>query len=472
MFQLRFGSWLQLRLGFRLGFRLRHVDNRLWLWLSLGLGDSLATRFEGSLRGLLDEHVLRVERSPRVSVFIEVAERAERRIGGIAPQFAQLGGVAHANVDVGEDAPAQLDVEHRPRDLYALVEVARHEVGAAQVDGAVVVGAEAVDAAMLEQAPDDGDDAHVFGGALHAGNEAADSADEQGHFHAGVRRFGNLLDDLLVGDRIRLHEGHGRLASAGERDLLVEVFDQHRLDLQRGDAQHLVVVRDVLELHVAEELDGVASECLVRRDEAQVGVKARGLLVVVAGAELRDVLQSVFGLARDAADLGVHLVIAEAVEDVATRFLEALRPFDVVVLVEACAQLEQRRDFLARVCRRDERFGKVGLPGQAVQRDLDRHDRRVGGRLAQELHERVHALIRVEHERFVLGYLVENAAALVEARGPCRREGFRRELGALGIGKPRAEIPGEAQVERHDGVVHLVAFQPELLQHELFHDRR
>ena len=82
-------------------------------------------------------------------------------------------------------------------------------------------------------------------------------------------------------------------------------------------------------------------------------------IVVIARAELRDVLDTVVGLAGDAADLAVHLVIAEAVDDVASGLLEALRPFDIVALVEARAQLEQRGDLLAVLGGVDERFGEV-----------------------------------------------------------------------------------------------------------------
>ncbi|MFR4804791.1 MAG: hypothetical protein ACLT98_16640 [Eggerthellaceae bacterium] len=46
------------------------------------------------------------------------------------------------------------------------------------------------------------------------------------------------------------------------------------------------------------------------------------------------------GLARDAADLRVREV-AEAVDDVASGLLKALRPLDVIALVEAGAQLER-----------------------------------------------------------------------------------------------------------------------------------
>ena len=54
---------------------------------------------------------------------------------------------------------------------------------------------------------------------------------------------------------------------------------------------------------------------------------------------------------------------------------EALRPLDVVALVETGAQLEQRRDLLAVLGGGDQGLGQARLAGQAVQRDLDGDDR-------------------------------------------------------------------------------------------------
>ena len=140
---------------------------------------------------------------------------------------------------------------------------------------------------------------------------------------------------------------------------MVDVLQDERLHLQGRHPQNVVVVRHVLERHVAEELRRIAADRGACRDERQVGVELGRLLVVIARAELRDVLDAVVGLAGDAADLAVHLVVAETVDDVASGLLESLRPFDVVALVEAGAQLEQRGDLLAVLGGVDERLGEM-----------------------------------------------------------------------------------------------------------------
>ena len=139
--------------------------------------------------------------------------------------------------------------------------------------------------------------------------------------HARLRRLDNLVDDVLVGDGVRLEEQAARLAASRASSICSSMLRRmHRLD------------------HAAAPPTGCRScrrcspaPCCGRTrrrrgrsgssagDEREVGVELRRLLVVVAGAQLRDVLQAVFGLARDGADLRVHLEVAEAVDDVGSR---------------------------------------------------------------------------------------------------------------------------------------------------------
>ena len=424
-------------------------------------------RFQSALLRLLDEELLRLEQRG-LAVVVLLGKRAERRVAFIGQQFAQLRRVRHADVQVSQDLLAQLFVEHGPCDLDALVHVARHEVGARQVQLHVVARAEPVDAAVLEQASYDGHHAHVLGESLKSGHDARDAAHEQGDRNARLRRLDHLLDYVFVGDGVGLEEQAARLACASALHFPVDAGKDHRLDLQRGNPHDVVVVRRVLKRHVAEELGGVAAERLVGGDERQVGVELRRLLVVVAGAQLGDVLQAVLGLAGDAADLRVHLEVAEPVDHLASGLLEALRPLDVVALVEPGAQLEQRRHLLAVLGCRDERFRQVGLACQAVQRDLDGNDAWVVGGLAQKLHERVHRLVRVGQQHFLFGYLVDDRAVAVKASRPLRREGHVRHLGAFLLGQAAAQPPGEAHVKRHRRDECLVRFQSQALEQQLF----
>ncbi len=72
-------------------------------------------------------------------------------------------------------------IEDRAQRLDAAVEIARHHVGGGDVDRGfrmrqAVAAAEAVDAAVLEEAADDRLDADILGQARDAGPQAADAA--------------------------------------------------------------------------------------------------------------------------------------------------------------------------------------------------------------------------------------------------------------------------------------------------------
>ena len=103
--------------------------------------------------------------------------------------------------------------------------------------------------------------------------------------------------------------------------------------MQRRHAQDVVVVGGVLERHVVEEPHRVAANALVAGDEGEVCVELGGLLVVVARAQLGDVLQALRRLAGDAADLAMDLVVAEAVDDLAAGLLKDAATINMEILV-------------------------------------------------------------------------------------------------------------------------------------------
>ena len=150
-FGLRDG--LDARFGFaQLGLAVGAMDeSRMCAALHFGLGGLGAT-----LLRLLDKRILRLEQR-----LAGLGQLPEFRVVAVGQQLAQLSGVAHAHIEVLQHLFAQVIVENRPSNLHALFHVARHEVGAGQVDAHVFARPEAVDAAVLEQTSHDGDDAYV-----------------------------------------------------------------------------------------------------------------------------------------------------------------------------------------------------------------------------------------------------------------------------------------------------------------------
>ena len=175
-------------------------------------------------------------------VLVTFGESAERRVGAVGQKLAQLGGVGVADAQIPQHLVAQRIVQNGPGDLDALVHVAGHEVGAGQVQLAVVARAEAVDAAVLEQLADDGHFAHAVGVAFHARQDAGDAAHEQVDGHPRLGGLHQLVDDLLIGDGVRLEEQPALLAAARALDLHVDVAQDVLLDHKRRDPQDVVVV--------------------------------------------------------------------------------------------------------------------------------------------------------------------------------------------------------------------------------------
>ena len=87
------------------------------------------------------------------------------------------------NWDEGPEA----GIENRREDFDAAVEVAGHEVGAADVQGAFAVGVEPVGAGVFEETPHDGGHFDVFADARNAGAQAADAAHLKTDAHARHR---------------------------------------------------------------------------------------------------------------------------------------------------------------------------------------------------------------------------------------------------------------------------------------------
>ena len=81
--------------------------------------------------------------------------------------------------------PGVLDREHQ---LDAAAEVPRHPVGRGEENLGLVVVLEIRDARVLQELVDDAGDVDVLRDPGHARAQAADAADDQVDFHAGMRR--------------------------------------------------------------------------------------------------------------------------------------------------------------------------------------------------------------------------------------------------------------------------------------------
>ena len=222
---------------------------------------------------------------------------------------------------------------------------------------------------MLQKASDDRTDMHVLGLARNARLDARDAADDHVHAHTSTRCLGDLVDDLAVGERVELKEHTGGLASEGALDLAIQAAHDERLQADRRHAQEAVIAAQVAQRQVAEEQVGVLADAGMGGHEHKVAVELGRLLVKVAGAQQRQACKRHALAIGELADLGVALKALGAVDDGAACLFQALGPLDVVLLIEAGAELHEHRDLFAVLGGIDERLAQAALLGHAVERD-------------------------------------------------------------------------------------------------------
>ena len=87
----------------------------------------------------------------------------------------------------------------------------------------------------------------------------------------------------------------------------------------------------------------------------------RSFLVVVARADLGNILNLPIPLAGDKRKLGVHLIIFKPVNDGAARLFQAFGIIDVALLVKAGAQFHNGNHFFAVFGGADKRLDNLGL---------------------------------------------------------------------------------------------------------------
>ena len=169
----------------------------------------------------------------------------------------------------------------------------------------------------------------------------------------------------------------------------------------RRHKQAAVFAAQVGDGHVLEKIRRVLADAGVGGHQAEVRVEPGGLFIVVSGADLRDILYPATFPAGYEAYLGVHLIVFEAVEDGAAGLLKTLGPGDIVLLVEAGAQLHEHSDILAVLRSGGQVFYQLGRLCQAVDSYLDGENGGVGRRLLHKLEEGFHRLIGIEQQRVV-----------------------------------------------------------------------
>ncbi len=103
-------------------------------------------------------------------------------------------------------AVAEQWVLKRKQDFHALVQIARHPVGAAEVDLRLAAVLEVKDAAVLEEPAHDAAHADAVADATNPRPQGANATYEQIDLHAGLRSVVEGLDNICVNQGVDLDD--------------------------------------------------------------------------------------------------------------------------------------------------------------------------------------------------------------------------------------------------------------------------
>ena len=183
----------------------------------------------------------------------------------------------------------------------------------------------------------------------------------------------------------------------------------------RGRDEHLAVPARPGEAgEEVEHVGDVVAELLVARQQAEIRVQARGLGVVVAGADVQVVADAVALAAHDQDALGVRLQRRQAVDDVHARLFQRAAPVDVRALVEARLDLDQAHGLLAALGGADQRGNERRVVARPVHGLLDREHVRVVDRLLDEPLDRAHErVVRVVQQDVALAHRAQHVGLRV-----------------------------------------------------------
>ena len=253
----------------------------------------------------------------------------------------------------------QLLAFHREASLDALVEVALHPVGARHVHLVLAAVVEVEHSRMLQKAVDDAAHADVRRQPRHPRAQAANAAHQEVDLHPGLGGGVQRLNHLGVDEGVHLGADEGLALGGLVRRLAGDEGKDFLSEARRGHHDVVPLGRQGIAGDDVEKAADVAPEVGAGGEEADVGVDAGGAVVVVAGGEVDVAADAVVLAADDEQHLAMGLVADDAVDDVGPGGVQRPGPSDVVALVEAGAQLHQRRHLLALAGGVDEPFDEA-----------------------------------------------------------------------------------------------------------------
>ena len=308
-----------------------------------------------------------------------------------------MGGIVrHREIEQVLNLAQVLRVGEPHERLHPAIQVAVHQVGAADIYLWIPAVDEGEDAGVLEIAPENRPNVNVAAESLDSRLHAADAAHEQFDGHTGLARPIERIDDGLVDDRVELDSNARGHAVSRVLGLDTDALDQTLAQVQRRHEQSLELLLNRVAGEFVEQPGEVLTDGAARGEKSEVLVNAACLWIVVARADVAVVLEHAVLLADHERQLAVCLEPHETVDHVHAGFLELARPGDVRRLVETGLDFHQGKHLLAGFGGLNERFDDRAVAGGAVEGLLDGKHVRIGrGLFEKSLHARGEGLVGV-----------------------------------------------------------------------------
>ncbi len=188
---------------------------------------------------------------------------------------------------------------------------------------------------MLEKPSHNAAHRDVFADALDTGSQTANAADDQVNLHAGLRSAVERLNNIAIHQGIHFGNDPRRLSRFGVFRFAPDRF-HHRFVHGEGCDKEFPCSLKLAD--AGEQVEKIGRVFAKIRDwhvkRPKIGIKPRGRGIVIARGQVHVAAQTIVIAPHHERDLGVDLVIDDAVNDVDAGLLQTARPEDVVGLVE------------------------------------------------------------------------------------------------------------------------------------------
>src|SRR5262249_34974947 len=136
---------------------------------------------------------------------------------------------------------AEVRINNRTQCFHPTIEIALHQIGAADIDVQTSAVLERVDSGMFEESADNRAHLDVLAHAIDVRPEAADPSDNRVDPDTLERGAVKRSDHPWIGNRVVLQDDPGGTASAGMADLPLDQLREAVAQRDRGDKKGLIL---------------------------------------------------------------------------------------------------------------------------------------------------------------------------------------------------------------------------------------